>query len=113
MIVGGTGGLGRSMAKRMIQRGARHIVLLSRSGKLTDELDKLIQESRLVGASIYVNLCDVAGRGSRGNLYGRASEDAAPNKGYHSRSNGVKGMTHFPRYYLVHADNVRTFFLRK
>jgi NAD(P)-dependent dehydrogenase (short-subunit alcohol dehydrogenase family) len=48
------------MAKRMIQRGARHIVLLSRSGKVTDELDKLIQDSRLVGASIYVNLCDVA-----------------------------------------------------
>lgn len=61
LIIGGTGGIGRSIAKRMIQRGARHIVLLSRSGKVTKELNQLVQDSRLLGASIYIiKRCDVA-----------------------------------------------------
>lgn len=60
MIIGGTGGVGRSVATRMVQRGARHIVLLSRSAKITGELDQLIQDSRAVGAFIYVRPCDVA-----------------------------------------------------
>lgn len=60
LIVGGGGGIGRSIARRMVERGARHIVLLSRSGKTTSELDELISDSRLVGASIYIRRCDVA-----------------------------------------------------
>ncbi|POR36838.1 Polyketide synthase [Tolypocladium paradoxum] len=60
LIIGGTGGLGRSMARRMVQRGARHIVLLSRSGKVTSELDQLIQQSQAVGASINIKRCDAA-----------------------------------------------------
>lgn len=60
VIIGGTGGLGRSMAKRMVHRGARHIVLLSRGGKVTTELSQLIEECRGVGAAIHVKACDVA-----------------------------------------------------
>jgi len=60
LIIGGTGGLGRSMARRMVRRGARHIALLSRSGKVTDELSELVKESRELGASIHVMACDVA-----------------------------------------------------
>lgn len=60
IIIGGTGGLGRSMTRRMVRRGARHIVLLSRGGKMTDELTRLVKESRKLGASIYVMPCDVA-----------------------------------------------------
>ncbi|KAK3172947.1 Type I Iterative PKS [Lepraria neglecta] len=60
LIIGGTGGLGRSIAKRIVQRGARHVVLLSRSGNVTDELNQLIRDSRAVGASIHIKPCDVA-----------------------------------------------------
>ncbi|KAF1731582.1 Compactin diketide synthase mokB [Beauveria bassiana] len=60
IIIGGTGGLGRSMSKRMVQRGARNIVLLSRSGSMTAELERLIAECEPLGAKIHVMACDVA-----------------------------------------------------
>ena len=64
IIIGGTGGLGRSMSKWMVARGARHIVLLSRTGRETPELKQLKDESRAVGATIYIKPCDVADEGS-------------------------------------------------
>lgn len=62
MIIGGTGGIGRAIAQRMVERGARHIVLLSRSGKVTDELCQLISDARGLGASIHIKQCDVANK---------------------------------------------------
>lgn len=59
IIIGGTGGLGRSMAKWMVHRGARHVVLLSRNGRKTAELDRLAQECSQLGATIHVRSCDV------------------------------------------------------
>ncbi|KAK4498331.1 hypothetical protein PRZ48_010989 [Zasmidium cellare] len=59
LIIGGTGGLGRSIAKRMVHRGAKHIVLLSRSGQMTDELRQLSSESLAENTSIHVVACDV------------------------------------------------------
>ncbi|KAK3386191.1 polyketide synthase [Podospora didyma] len=61
IIIGGTGGIGRSLARRMVRRGARHIVLLSRRDTVTAELAQLMEESKLEhGASIYVMGCDAA-----------------------------------------------------
>ncbi|KAL7922833.1 putative polyketide synthase [Trichoderma austrokoningii] len=62
IIIGGTGGLGRSITRRMVRRGARHIVLLSRGGEKTDDVNKLMKESLKLGASIYVVPCDVANK---------------------------------------------------
>ena len=59
IIIGGTGGIGRSIAKRMVKHGARHIVLLSRTGKVTSDMIELIQESQVLNASIYIKECDV------------------------------------------------------
>ncbi|KAK1833028.1 putative polyketide synthase [Podospora conica] len=60
MIVGGTGGLGRSMAKYMVEHGARYIVLLSRSGGGKDMVEQLKREIRCPEATIEVVKCDVA-----------------------------------------------------
>ncbi|EKD12633.1 beta-ketoacyl synthase domain-containing protein [Drepanopeziza brunnea f. sp. 'multigermtubi' MB_m1] len=62
VIIGGTGGLGRSMSRWMIERGARHIILLSRSGKTDGKVGELITEAETVGANIVVKSCDVANR---------------------------------------------------
>lgn len=59
LIVGGTGGLGRSMAKYMIEHGARHIVLLSRSGGGHDTIQKLQREMQRYDARVVVMKCDV------------------------------------------------------
>ncbi|KAI3002617.1 hypothetical protein CBS147346_5843 [Aspergillus niger] len=60
IIVGGTGGIGQSIARRMVQRGARDIVLLSRSGTVTDGVQKLTTDCQALGASIHVKPCDVS-----------------------------------------------------
>jgi NAD(P)-dependent dehydrogenase (short-subunit alcohol dehydrogenase family) len=60
IIIGGTGGLGRSMTKWMIEKGARHIVLISRNRKITGKVGELIEETKLQGAQVIVKPCDVS-----------------------------------------------------
>lgn len=60
VIVGGTGGLGRSMAKYMIEHGARHIVLLSRSGGGKEMIHRLQRQMQHHGARIIVMRCDAS-----------------------------------------------------
>ncbi|CAG8978751.1 hypothetical protein HYALB_00011512 [Hymenoscyphus albidus] len=62
VIVGGTGGLGRSMSRWMMSKGARSIVLLSRSGSATGKVAELITEAAELGATITVLPCDVASK---------------------------------------------------
>ncbi|KAL1881478.1 hypothetical protein VTK73DRAFT_3540 [Phialemonium thermophilum] len=62
VLIGGTGGLGRSMARWMVDKGARHIVLVSRSGSVTGRVKELVDEVAVVGANIVVRKCNVANR---------------------------------------------------
>ena len=58
LIVGGLGGLGRPLARRLVERGARHLVLASRHGgdlaetELKSGLEALGAEVRMVRADI-------------------------------------------------------------
>ncbi|PTB44904.1 hypothetical protein M441DRAFT_53996 [Trichoderma asperellum CBS 433.97] len=81
VIIGGTGGLGRSITRRMVSRGARHIVLLSRGGNETDSVKKLVKESRKLGASIYVLPCDVADEQKVKELVDELQDDLPPIRG--------------------------------
>lgn len=61
LIIGGTGGLGRNMARWMVNRGARNIVLLSRSARLEGPVAHLAFElKQSAGANIVPRACDVA-----------------------------------------------------
>ncbi|KAK7943133.1 polyketide synthase [Apiospora aurea] len=64
VIVGGTGGIGQPITKQMIERGARHIVLLSRSGKMTEDITKLVDFGEPLGASVHVKSCDAGDESS-------------------------------------------------
>ena len=59
MLAGGTGGLGRSMARWMVARGAKNIVLLSRSGAKSDDTKKLTAELEEKGCKVKVYACDI------------------------------------------------------
>jgi hypothetical protein len=52
------------MAKWMVSKGARHIVLLSRSGELRGNAKEQIDSLNRAGAMIVVRSCDVADRTS-------------------------------------------------
>ncbi len=59
LLVGGMGGIGRALAVRLVEWGARNLVFLSRSGATTPaalDLIKLLQNS---GAVVKVIKCDV------------------------------------------------------
>ncbi|KAL6719039.1 hypothetical protein ACLMJK_003274 [Lecanora helva] len=59
-IVGGFGGLGRSISNLLVDHGARKLCFLSRSGGTSNEAQKLIQELRDRGVQVRVYTCDVA-----------------------------------------------------
>jgi NAD(P)-dependent dehydrogenase (short-subunit alcohol dehydrogenase family)/acyl carrier protein len=63
LITGGTGGLGRALTKWLIDMGARHIVLISRSGgdmTADSALRQTITWANDHGAQVYVAACDVS-----------------------------------------------------
>lgn len=60
VITGGTGGLGRVLAKWLLEKGAKHIVLASRIGANDAKLDDLMQLAQVQGATVQVVRCDVS-----------------------------------------------------
>ena len=60
LIIGGTGGLGRSITRFMARKGAKHIILASRSSRISDSVRTLIQDLSVEGIQILVRQCDVA-----------------------------------------------------
>ncbi|WP_308204126.1 SDR family NAD(P)-dependent oxidoreductase [Goodfellowiella coeruleoviolacea] len=61
LVTGGTGSLGRLVARHLARRhGARHLTLVSRGGGQRPDLDELRAELAEVGAELTVAACDVA-----------------------------------------------------
>ncbi|KAL6706255.1 hypothetical protein ACN47E_005990 [Coniothyrium glycines] len=81
VLIGGTGGLGRSIAKWMVTKGAKNIVLLSRSGWMTSEAKGDIDQLNSLGANIVVRKCDVANRGDVDRLMSVELGDLPPVRG--------------------------------
>ncbi|KAJ6121602.1 hypothetical protein N7512_004067 [Penicillium capsulatum] len=64
IIVGGTSGIGLDLASWMPQKGARHLVLVSRSGAATEKAQKTIQELTSMGVTVEVCRCDISSQQS-------------------------------------------------
>lgn len=60
MIAGGLGGLGRSAALWMASKGARHLILLSRSGPVTEAAVSLLSKLNEMGVSVEAPKGDIA-----------------------------------------------------
>ncbi|KAH7398510.1 hypothetical protein BKA66DRAFT_605570 [Pyrenochaeta sp. MPI-SDFR-AT-0127] len=61
VIAGGTGGLGRAIAEWMVkERGAKNLILLSRSGMRNEAAAKIVQELNEAGAHVETPSCDIA-----------------------------------------------------
>ncbi|KAI1181174.1 ketoacyl-synt-domain-containing protein [Nemania sp. FL0916] len=81
ILIGGTGGLGRSMARWMVSRGARHLVLVSRSGSVTGKVKELVDAAAEIGAEIIIRRCDVANPEDVEELVNFGLEDMPPVRG--------------------------------
>ncbi|GGP81336.1 hypothetical protein GCM10010185_64030 [Saccharothrix coeruleofusca] len=62
LVTGGTGALGAEVARWLVARGARHLVLASRRGPAAPGAAELAAELAERGASVSVVACDVADR---------------------------------------------------
>ena len=63
LITGATGGLGALSAKHLVKaHGARHLLLLSRSGKKAEGAEELLAELKELGAEAKLVACDVSER---------------------------------------------------
>ncbi|PTB63211.1 polyketide synthase [Trichoderma citrinoviride] len=60
VLAGGLGGLGRSIARWMVSRGAKHLIFISRSGAASESAQELVQELEAAGCKVYVFACDVS-----------------------------------------------------
>ncbi|TLP42390.1 SDR family NAD(P)-dependent oxidoreductase [Cohaesibacter sp. CAU 1516] len=58
LIIGGLGGFGLETADWLLDKGARSIILTSRSAKVSDEAQALLAKAEALGASLKVAACD-------------------------------------------------------
>ncbi|KAJ5091765.1 hypothetical protein NUU61_006635 [Penicillium alfredii] len=64
IVVGGTGGIGLDIASWMPQKGAKHLVLVSRSGASTEKAQQTVQDLKSEGVTVEVCRCDVSNQQS-------------------------------------------------
>ncbi|TVY91260.1 Highly reducing polyketide synthase [Lachnellula willkommii] len=82
LIAGGLGGIGRSIAKWLVDRGANNLILLSRSGP--DKNDKgqaLVAELRAKGVRVVAPACDITSLSALKSLVQRCAKTMPPIKG--------------------------------
>ncbi|WP_229865856.1 type I polyketide synthase, partial [Streptomyces naganishii] len=76
LITGATGGLGRLLARHLAaEHGARHLLLVSRSGTSAEGITELCHELRQLGTEVTVAACDVADRAALAELLDAVPEE--------------------------------------
>ncbi|MDR3374693.1 MAG: SDR family NAD(P)-dependent oxidoreductase, partial [Ancalomicrobiaceae bacterium] len=81
LIVGGTGGFGLMLARRLARRGARHLTLASRRGRIEPENAATLAEIEAFGAEVEVVALDAADEAAVVALIDRLQADGPALKG--------------------------------
>ena len=81
VLVGGLGGLGRSLSNLLVDLGARNLCFLSRSGDQSTSAQKLIQELEERNVKTGVYRCDIADKDSVAATISQCAERMPPIKG--------------------------------
>ncbi|MYW49525.1 beta-ketoacyl reductase, partial [Streptomyces sp. SID161] len=75
LVTGGTGGVGRHVARWLARAGAEHVVLASRRGPAVDGVAELGAEVAGLGSRLSVVACDVGDRGALAGLLERIAAE--------------------------------------
>ncbi|WP_197708135.1 type I polyketide synthase [Hartmannibacter diazotrophicus] len=81
LIVGGLGGFGVETARSLVERGARHLALVSRSGTVSETAGAVIADMESAGAEVRVYACDAAERPQVDKLFETIAKEMPPLKG--------------------------------
>ncbi|KAJ5287127.1 hypothetical protein N7478_002813 [Penicillium angulare] len=81
ILVGGLGGLGRSIAKMLVEKGAKNLVFLSRSGNARPEARTLLDDLQQQGVSATAVAVDVADKAQLETAINKIKQTSPPIKG--------------------------------
>ncbi|KAB8072419.1 KR domain-containing protein [Aspergillus leporis] len=60
LVIGGMGGIGRSICERLVQRGARNLIILSRNADQQAQRSTYVNALRASGCTVVVASCDIS-----------------------------------------------------
>jgi NADPH:quinone reductase-like Zn-dependent oxidoreductase len=79
LIIGGSGGLAQSVAHWMVKRGAKNLVLLSRSAGTSEKTSAFAEDLRQAGCRRVLPIsCDVANEESLGDAIDKCAQEGLP-----------------------------------
>ncbi|KAI1738681.1 hypothetical protein F4680DRAFT_459720 [Xylaria scruposa] len=78
IIAGGFGGLGRAIIKWMVDRGARHLIILSRSGPVSESAAELVSRLTCQGVMVFAPKCDASSATSLAEILQRCKAQGMP-----------------------------------
>ncbi|KAK9793601.1 hypothetical protein SCARD494_06185 [Seiridium cardinale] len=81
IIAGGLGGIGRNTANWMHQNGAKHLILLSRSGPKSEASRQLLSKLQEEGVDVYAPRCDITDSEALKSVILHAQHNMPPIKG--------------------------------
>lgn len=81
VLVGGMGGLGRSLARLLVRHGARHLIFISRSGLKSAQAPAMVHELKTLGVSAYVYAADVSDQTAMNGVVEQCTRDHPPIRG--------------------------------
>ncbi|KIX00018.1 uncharacterized protein Z518_10945 [Rhinocladiella mackenziei CBS 650.93] len=81
VLVGGFGGIGNSLARLLVEHGARHICILSRSGPSSDEAKSLLVDLKKQDAIVRAYCCDITNESELEEVLQICSTDLPPIRG--------------------------------
>jgi len=78
LITGGTRGLGLEIAKWLVDKGAKHLALVSRSGLGNDQVKEDVNKMKLEGVNIQVYAVDISEKSQVGDLFTTIASSQQP-----------------------------------
>ena len=81
LITGGTSGLGLLIARVLANAGARHLVLVSRRGKVSESDASILDGIRAHGAAVHLRACDLGDIDETKAMLARIRRDLPPIRG--------------------------------
>ncbi len=81
LVTGGLGGFGLKTAQWLVSKGARNLVLISRSGPAAAEANSAIAELRTQGVRVHAAACDVTDEKALAALFALMSTEMPPLRG--------------------------------
>ncbi|KAL7951497.1 short chain dehydrogenase domain-containing protein [Trichoderma barbatum] len=81
LVAGGVGGIGRSIVLWMLEKGARNILLVSRSASSYADAPNLVQNAEHHGCNLQVVSCDISDEGNLLHVIAGCDKTLAPIRG--------------------------------